>query len=273
MRDAVYSEDESFGANAAETPVGAPDATAVIVDGMPTMLPSERKPAESTTTHATTTHAATTTTSGESPVAGPRLVSATTFATPPAEGIPVSGRPGQGATFVTTPSGVFAFSGALWDDPLTRETMEREFARELGDEEGAFALDLEQFVMARQLSKIVRLFALIDVVMCVLYALSGADYIAILLFGPLGGFIGARMYNPSLTCWYLLFCCLGIAWRVSDFILVKEVTPRILALVTFVLSVYITRLVARFWSLIRLMSREVQTLLRQLDYAHTSPVI
>lgn len=65
MRDAVYSADESFGANAAETPVGAPDATAVIVDGMPTTLPSERKPAESTTTHATT--------SGGSPVAGPRL--------------------------------------------------------------------------------------------------------------------------------------------------------------------------------------------------------
>ena len=268
MRDAVYgADDESFGD--AETTVGAPDATAVIVDGMPTTLPSDRKPAESTAS--TRTRAATT--SGESPVAGPRLVSATTFATPPAEGIPVSGRPGQGATFVTTPTGVFAFSGALWDDQSVRETMEREFARELGDEEGAFALDLEQFVMARQLSKIVRLFALIDVVMCVLYALSGADYIAILLFGPLGGFIGARMYNPSLTCWYLLFCCLGIAWRVSDFILVKDVTPRILALVTLVLSVYITRLVARFWGLIRLMSREVQTLLRQLDYAHPAPVI
>jgi hypothetical protein len=70
-----------------------------------------------------------------------------------------------------------------------------------------------------------------------------------------------------------VFCVFGVIWRLINFITVTDVTARILAVVTFILSVYITRLVARFFAIVRTLPVEVIAMLRQLDYAQSSPVI
>ena len=165
------------------------------------------------------------------PVMPTRLVSARTYESEPARGTPVSAletRP-RPPTIVRTQGGVFAFATPMFadmDDPRVRAAMEREFARELGSPEGELPVDLEHFVLARQLSRVVRLFALIDMVLCVLYALSGVSVIAVLLIGPLAGFVGARMYNPGLTACYVAFCVASIVWRDVEFRLHRRLSPR-----------------------------------------------
>ena len=161
------------------------------------------------------------------PVMPTRLVSARTYESEPARGTPVSAietRP-RPQTIVRTQDGVFAFVSPMFadmDDPQVRAVMEREFARELGLPEGELPVDLEHFMLARQLSRVVRLFALIDMVLCVLYALSGVSVIAVLLIGPLAGFVGARMYNPGLTACYVAFCVASIVWRDFEFRLYEK---------------------------------------------------
>ena len=213
------------------------------------------------------------------PVGAPRLVvqSATMYDSPPAAGIPVSpGRAGAGVdgggfgartTIFATPRGVFAFAAPNFDDPASREAMEREFARELGTPESELPADLELFIMARQLSRIVRLFALIDIVMCVLNAISGSSYFAALILGPLGGFSGAKLYSAPLVVWYLVFCLLTIGLRMWDFIETSDMTLRVLAFIIIMLELYISRVVVRFYAVLKQIPAEGLVLLRQLDLA------
>lgn len=212
------------------------------------------------------------------PMGAPRLVvqSATMYDSPPAAGIPVSpGRAGAmdgggfGArtTIFATPRGLFAFAAPNFDDPASREAMEREFARELGTPESELPADLELFIMARQLSRIVRLFALIDIVMCVLNAISGSSYFAALILGPLGGFSGAKLYSAPLVVWYLVFCLLTIGLRMWDFIETSDMTLRVLAFIIIMLELYISRVVVRFYAVLKQIPAEGLVLLRQLDLA------
>jgi len=209
----------------------------------------------------------------------PRLVvqSATMYDSPPAAGIPVSpGRAGAGVdgggfgartTIFATPRGLFAFAAPNFDDPASREAMEHEFARELGTPESELPADLELFIMARQLSRIVRLFALIDIVMCVLNAISGSSYFAALILGPLGGFSGAKLYSAPLVVWYLVFCLLTIGLRMWDFIETSDMTLRVLAFIIIMLELYISRVVVRFYAVLKQIPAEGLVLLRQLDLA------
>ena len=213
------------------------------------------------------------------PVMPTRLVSARTYESEPARGTPVSAietRP-RPQTIARAQGGVFAFVSPMFadmDDPQVRAVMEREFARELGLPEGELPVDLEHFMLARQLSRVVRLFALIDMVLCVLYALSGVSVIAVLLIGPLAGFVGARMYNPGLTACYVAFCVASIVWRILNFVFMKNVTARVLSVITIILTTYITRLVIRFYHVVRVIPLEGQILLRQLDFANSAaPVV
>ena len=212
------------------------------------------------------------------PVMPTRLVSARTYESEPARGTPVSAietRP-RPQTIARAQGGVFAFVSPMFadmDDPQVRAVMEREFARELGLPEGELPVDLEHFMLARQLSRVVRLFALIDMVLCVLYALSGVSVIAVLLIGPLAGFVGARMYNPGLTACYVAFCVVSIIWKMLNFIFIEDVTARVLSVITIILATYITRLVIRFYHVVRSIPFEGQILLRQLDFANTAPVV
>jgi hypothetical protein len=180
-------------------------------------------------------------------------------------------------TIARAQGGVFAFVSPMFadmDDPQVRAVMEREFARELGLPEGELPVDLEHFMLARQLSRVVRLFALIDMVLCVLYALSGVSVIAVLLIGPLAGFVGARMYSPGLTACYVAFCVASIVWRILNFVFMKNVTARVLSVITIILATYITRLVIRFYHVVRVIPLEGQILLRQLDFANSAaPVV
>ena len=213
------------------------------------------------------------------PVMPTRLVSARTYESEPARGTPVSAietRP-RPQTIARAQGGVFAFVSPMFadmDDPQVRAVMEREFARELGLPEGELPVDLEHFMLARQLSRVVRLFALIDMVLCVLYALSGVSVIAVLLIGPLAGFVGARMYSPGLTACYVAFCVASIVWRILNFVFMKNVTARVLSVITIILATYITRLVIRFYHVVRVIPLEGQILLRQLDFANSAaPVV
>merc|ERR1712216_324327 len=209
------------------------------------------------------------------PVMPTRLVSARTYESEPARGTPVSAietRP-RPQTIARAQGGVFAFVSPMFadmDDPQVRAVMEREFARELGLPEGELPVDLEHFMLARLLSRVVRLFALIDMVLCVLYALSGVSVIAVLLIGPLAGFVGARMYSPGLTACYVAFCVASIVWRILNFVFMKNVTARVLSVITIILATYITRLVIRFYHVVRVIPLEGQILLRQLDFANSA---
>ena len=216
-----------------------------------------------------------------SPVGGARRVvvsSSAMYDAPPAAGIPVS--PGRAranvdgdtggvprTTIFTTPRGVFAFAVPNFDDPASREALEREFARELGTPESELPADLELFIIARQLSRIVRLFALIDILMCVLNAISGRSYFAALILGPLGGFSGAKLYNAYLVAWYLVFCLVTIGLRMWDFIATADMTLRVLAFIIIMLELYISRMVVRLYVVLKQIPTEGIVLLRQLDLA------
>ena len=195
-------------------------------------------------------------------------VEARTHETPPAVGTPVADATGARTTMVRSPGGgVFEFSTLVWGsgEEFTRERLEREIAMELGTPSGALPVDLETLAYARQLSRVTRLFALVDVVFCVLYSLLGYRAIIALVIGPLCGYVGSKTYNPSLVAAYLAFCVVGIAWRVANLFMFPDVTARVLPLISIVISSYIARLVARFFYVLRLVPPNGRELLRQLD--------
>ena len=175
------------------------------------------------------------------PARAPRLVTAQTYETRPAEGTPIGG----GAATVSTPNGTFTFvtpSMMMFGGEggeFSRETIERELAREFGGPASELPADAETLVLARQFSRVVRLFAVVDMVFCVLHALVGSGLTSLMIVGPLCGFVGARMYSPRGTAVYALFCMLNIVWKGVRFIYAGDVTARVLTLISVLLSVYI----------------------------------
>ncbi len=204
------------------------------------------------------------------PVRAPRLVTARTYETRPAEGTPIGG---GGAATVSTPNGTFTFvtpSMMMFGGEggeFSRETIERELAREFGGPVSELPADAETLVLARQFSRVVRLFAVVDMVFCVLHALVGSGLTSLMIIGPLCGFVGARMYSPRGTAVYALFCMLNIVWKGVRFIYARDVTARVLTLISVLLSVYIARLVGKFYAILTSIPYEGQLLLRQLDWA------
>ena len=204
------------------------------------------------------------------PARAPRLVTARTYETRPAEGTPIGG---GGAATVSTPNGTFTFvtpSMMMFGGEggeFSRETIERELAREFGGPASELPADAETLVLARQFSRVVRLFAVVDMVFCVLHALVGSGLTSLMIIGPLCGFVGARMYSPRGTAVYALFCMLNIVWKGVRFIYAGDVTARVLTLISVLLSVYIARLVGKFYAILTSIPYEGQLLLRQLDWA------
>ena len=206
------------------------------------------------------------------PPTAPRLATARTYETRPAEGTPVDGR-GGGAATITTPNGTFTFvtpSMMLFGGDrgeASREALERELAREFGEPTSELPADVETLVYARQFSRVVRLFAVVDMVFCVLHALVGSGLTALMIVGPLCGFVGARTYSPRGVAAYVVFCTLNIVWKGVGFIYANDVTARVLTLISILLSMYVTRLVGKFYAILASIPREGQILLRQLDWA------
>jgi len=204
------------------------------------------------------------------PARAPRLVMARTYETRPAEGTPIGG---GGAATVSTPNGTFTFvtpSMMMFGGEggeFSRERIERELAREFGGPASELPADAETLVLARQFSRVVRLFAVVDMVFCVLHALVGSGLTSLMIIGPLCGFVGARMYSPRGTAVYALFCMLNIVWKGVRFIYAGDVTARVLTLISVLLSVYIARLVGKFYAILASIPYEGQLLLRQLDWA------
>ena len=206
------------------------------------------------------------------PTTAPRLATARTYETRPAEGTPIDGR-GGGAATIATPNGTFTFVTPTMmlfggdRGEASREALERELAREFGEPTSELPADVETLVYARQFSRVVRLFAVVDMVFCVLHALVGNGLTALMIVGPLCGFVGARMYSPGAVAAYVLFCTLNIVWKGVGFIYVTDVTARALTLISILLSMYVTRLVGKFYAILASIPREGQILLRQLDWA------
>lgn len=208
----------------------------------------------------------------------PRVVvqSATMYDAPPAAGVPVQNTPqrvvvdqGGTRTVVSTHRGVWHWSSVNYDDPAVRAAVEREFLREYGGgPDGRLPCDIDLFIGARQWSRIVRLFALIDIIMCILYAITGSPYYCVLLLGPILGFIGAKLYSPWLTVCYFFFCFLIIALRLWEFVVDDDITLRVLCIIIVCLEIWIARIIGRFWWILRQIPRDGLVLLRHLDDIH-----
>ena len=125
---------------------------------------------------------------------------------------------------------------------------------------------LVEHVVARQLSRSLKLFSFIDILICLLYVFAGFLFTAFAVIGPICGYYGAKNYQRNHTLCYLVFCCLNTVWRLVLFIMAESVTAQILGFLMVFIEIYITRLVVRFYKLLRTFSEDDLTLLRALDH-------
>ena len=127
--------------------------------------------------------------------------------------------------------------------------------------------DLIRFVVGRQLSRAVRLFAIISII-DILFGfllLFGSWFFVFVLFGPALGWHGARFFKLSHVLCYLVFCVAIMSLRVATFFLYKNPTVKVLQFIMFFVEVYITRLVYKFSQFLRTFSEEELQLLRILE--------
>jgi hypothetical protein len=75
------------------------------------------------------------------------------------------------------------------------------------------------------------------------------------------------LYSAPLVVWYLVFCLLTIGLRMWDFIETSDMTLRVLAFIIIMLELYISRVVVRFYAVLKQIPAEGLVLLRQLDLA------
>ena len=126
------------------------------------------------------------------------------------------------------------------------------------------ANDLLQFVVARQLSRTLRLFACVDIIFCMFFFFTAWVFV-FLLFGPVMGYQGARFFKYGNVVAYLVYV-LGMAcWRVALFIINKSAAAKVLTFIMFIVEIYILRLVFKFMQLLKRFSEEELQLLRILE--------
>ncbi len=124
--------------------------------------------------------------------------------------------------------------------------------------------DLLQFVVARQLSRTLRLFACVDIIFCMFFFFTAWVFV-FLLFGPVLGYQGARFFKYGNVVAYLVYV-LGMAcWRVALFIINKSAAAKVLTFIMFMVELYILRLVFKFMQLLKRFSEEELQLLRILE--------
>ena len=125
---------------------------------------------------------------------------------------------------------------------------------------------LLEHVLARQLSRSLKLFSFIDILLCLLYVFAGYLFTAFAVVGPICGYYGAKNYQRNPIMCYLVFCFLNMAWRLAVFVMATSVTSQIFGFLMVFIEIYITRLVIRFHKLLRGFNEDDLTLLRALDH-------
>ena len=120
-------------------------------------------------------------------------------------------------------------------------------------------------MVARQLSRSLKLFSFIDILLCLLYVFAGYHFMAFAVIGPVCGYYGAKNYQRNHILCYVIFCFVNMIWRLYVFIMAQSVTAQILGFLMVFIEIYITRLVIRFYKLLRGFSEDDLNLLRTLD--------
>merc|ERR1719337_365410 len=77
-------------------------------------------------------------------------------------------------------------------------------------------------VIVRSYARAVRLFAIVDSLIIILYVISGFYYAAVALLGPICGYHGAKNYVRAQTLTYVVFCFVNLCWRTAVFIMATK---------------------------------------------------
>mmetsp|Transcript_14916 Transcript_14916/g.64552 ORF Transcript_14916/g.64552 Transcript_14916/m.64552 type:complete len:277 (+) Transcript_14916:222-1052(+) len=124
-----------------------------------------------------------------------------------------------------------------------------------------------EMLITRQYSRALRIFAFIDILLCILYTLSGWTWAIFAVVGPICGYYGAKHYHTGNTLIYLTFCFLNLIMRCALLVMSRGAASIVLTVLMVMVEVYITRLVIIFYRLLKSLSDEDLTLLRVLDNA------
>ena len=120
-------------------------------------------------------------------------------------------------------------------------------------------------VIVRSYARAVRLFAIVDALIIILYVVSGFYYAAVALLGPVCGYHGAKNYVRAHTLTYVVFCFVNLCWRTAVFIMASTVAAQVLGFLMVLVEVYITRLAIQFYKFIKEFTEEDLRMLRQTD--------
>ena len=71
-----------------------------------------------------------------------------------------------------------------------------------------------------------RFFAIIDLLLCLLYAFSGYLLAIIATIGPLCGYYGSKNYSSSHVLAYIVFCVFNLTWRIASLFIARSVGRR-----------------------------------------------
>ena len=106
-------------------------------------------------------------------------------------------------------------------------------------------------VIVRNYARAVRLFAIVDALIIILYVVSGFYYAAVALLGPVCGYHGAKNYVRAHALTYVVFCFVNLCWRTAVFIMASTVAAQVLGFLMVLVEVYITRLAIQFYKFIK----------------------
>jgi hypothetical protein len=124
-----------------------------------------------------------------------------------------------------------------------------------------------EHAIARSLARSLRLFALIDVFICVINVFIGYFWLAIAIIGPLCGFYGAKNYLRGPTLAYVVFCFLALIWRMAVFLMPNmSVGTQVLAFLMVLVQCYILRLAIRFYRMLKEFTDDDLALLRAMEH-------
>jgi hypothetical protein len=124
-----------------------------------------------------------------------------------------------------------------------------------------------EMLITRQYSRALRIFAFIDILLCILYTWTWLPWAIFAIIGPICGYYGAKHYNQGNTLVYLTFCFFNLILRCTLLAMSRGAAAVFLTVLMVIVEVYITRIVIIFFKLLKTLSDEELTLLRVLDNA------
>ena len=212
------------------------------------------------------------------PVANPvnlpplATVTHTQYPPPPAPGIPV--RPSDGNPFYpSVPTGTPGYDGRGAPVPAAQ----RPYGFNPGAGQQAFmmgdgttvvisesSVSIEHAV-ARSVAFSLRFFAIIDLLLCLLYAFSGYLLAIIATIGPLCGYYGSKNYSSSHVLAYIVFCVFNLTWRIASLFIARSVGAQVLGFLMVLVEVYITRLAVWLYRVLKDFSQEDIAMLRAME--------